>query len=55
MNKEKYLQKPTTGVTYRDFGVEDINILEGLAKTKKLTDVQRHAILRVISLWHNLD
>ena len=55
MNKEKYLQKPTTGVTYRDFGAEDIDVLEGLAKTQKLTDVQRHAILRAISLWMNLD
>ncbi len=55
MDKEKYLQKPTTGVTYSDFGVEDINILEKLAATNKLTDVQRHAVLRAISLWRNLD
>lgn len=55
MNKDKYLQKPTTGVTYRDFCVEDINILEKLAETRKLTDVQRHAVLRAISLWRNLD
>lgn len=55
MNKDKYLQKPTTGVTYRDFDVDDIWILEDLSKTKKITDVQRHALLRVISLWHNLD
>lgn len=55
MNKEKYLQKPTTGVTYRDFGADDIFILDDLVKTKKLTNIQRHALLRVISMWHNLD
>lgn len=55
MDKEKYLQKPVTGVTYRDFGFEDIDILEKLATTSKLTDVQRHAVLRAISLWYNLD
>lgn len=54
MNKEKYLQKPTIGVTCRDFGTDDIDILEKLAATNKLTDVQRHAILRAISLWRNL-
>jgi hypothetical protein len=53
--REKYLQLPTTGVTYGDVRVEDILILEDLAETKKLTDVQRHAILRIISMWHNLD
>lgn len=55
MNKEKYLQKPTKFVTCNDFGVEDIVILKKLAKTKKVTEVQRHAILLAISLWKNLD
>ena len=55
MNKEKYLQLPTTGVTYRDLGAEELFILKDLAKTKKLTNVQRHALLRVISMWCNLD
>ena len=55
MNKEKYLKKPTKNVTYLDFGFEDIKILERLAKTKKITEIQRHAILRAISLWRNLD
>lgn len=55
MNKDKYLQKPTTGVTYLDFTVEDVNILEDLSTKENLTDVQRHALLRVISLWKNLD
>ena len=55
MNKYKYLQKPTTGVTYNDLGAEDIFILEDLAETKKLTDIQCHALLRIISMWKNLD
>lgn len=55
MNKEKYLQTPTVGVMYGDIGFEDIDILEKLANTKKVTDVQRHALLRIISMWKNLD
>lgn len=55
MNKEKYLQKPTTGVVYSDISFDDIDILQKLVKTNKLTDVQRHAILRMISMWRNLD
>lgn len=53
--KEKYLQLPTTGVTYRDLGADEIFVLKDLAKMKKLTDVQRHALLRIISMWCNLD
>jgi hypothetical protein len=55
MNKEKYLQTPTSGVTYRDVGFEDIDVLEKLIKTNKLTDVQRHALIRIVSMWYNLD
>ena len=55
MKKEKYLQRPTSGVTYRDFDTEDIKILKRLLITKKLTELQRHAILRAISMWNNLD
>ena len=55
MTKEKYLQRPTCGVTYKDFDTEDIKILKRLIAAGKLTEVQRHAILRAISMWHNLD
>ena len=55
MTKEKYLQRPTTGVSAREFDTEDIKVLKRLLVTDKLTDVQRHAILRAISMWHNLD
>lgn len=55
MNKEKYLRTPTANITYRDIGFEDIDVLEKLVKTKKLTDTQRHALIRIISMWYSLD
>ena len=55
MTKEQYLQRPTSGVTHKDFDREDIRILKRLIATKKLTEPQRNAILRAISMWHNLE
>lgn len=55
MTKEQYLQRPTVGVTYKDFDTKDIQILKRLTVTNKLTEVQRHALLRIISMWNNLD
>lgn len=55
MTREQYLQRPTSGVTASEFDFEDIKVLKRLIATSKLTDVQRHAILRAISMWHNLD
>lgn len=55
MTREKYLKRPTTGVTYKDFDTEDVKILKRLLTTQKLTEIQKHAILRAISMWHNLD
>ena len=55
MTRDKYLKRPTTGVTYKDFDTEDVKILKRLLTTQKLTEIQKHAILRAISMWHNLD
>ena len=55
MKREEYLKRPTSGVTCRDFDTEDIKVLKRLLATRKLTDMQRNAVLRVISMWHNLD
>ena len=55
MTKEQYLQRPTSGVRVRDFDFEDIKVLKRMLVTNKLTDVQRHAILRALSMWRNLE
>jgi hypothetical protein len=34
MTKETYLQRPTSGVKYKDFDNEDIHILKRLLATK---------------------
>lgn len=53
--ESEYLKEPTTGVTYSDFRVEEAFTLEDLAEDKKLTAVERHALLRILSMWRNLD
>lgn len=55
MKKEEYLQRPTKGVTHKDFDTEDVRVLKRLMATKKLTEMQRHALLRVMSMWYNLE
>lgn len=51
---DKYTDRKTKFVMASDIDVIDLTILEHLLKTKKLTEVQKVALQRMISAWYSL-